>query len=495
MAIILLAACASTPKKSGSTKVEIEDGTPWVDPEAYRVVGVRRAIASRGPRPGVVVLRHATVLTAAGQRIEDGTVVLDGGRLTAVGGADVVSPAGAEEVDATGKFVTPGIIDTHSHLGVYPSPAVDAHQDGNEMTGPVTAGSAAEYAYWPQDPGIAHALAAGVTVAQILPGSANMIGGHGFVVEMRPGRTVDEIKLQGAPDTLKMACGENPKRVYGEKGGPMTRMAMYEQFRQQFAEAADYAVSQGVYKAKRKAWLERRAKAKELVAKKKADGADAYVPAEEPPERPKRDAKLETLAKVLDGGIIVNVHCYRASDLEQMVRIADEAGFQIRSFHHALEAYKVRDLLISRGIAINTWADWWGFKMESLDGIPENAALYTESGGRAVLHSDSGIEMQHLPAEAGKVWAAARAAGIPITEDQALGWVTANAAWVLGIEKLTGTLEVGKRADVVVWDKYPLSIYARPEQVYVGGARLIDRRVGRPLTDFELGQSGIGGAP
>jgi imidazolonepropionase-like amidohydrolase len=493
------AACAAArplpePPRKDEKTLELDLKTPWVDPEAHRTEPRPwRPPARKVATP--VVIRHATILGAGG-RIEDGTLVLKDGLIQAVG-KSVPVPAGAVEIDATGRFVTPGIIDSHSHLGVYPSPSVGANDDGNELSAPNTAGAAAEFAYWPQDPGITRALAGGVVAALVLPGSANLVGGRGVIVEMRPGRTIDEVKLAGAPDTVKMACGENPKRVYGDKGGPVTRMAMYDDFRSLFAEALEYKVALDLWSVKRADWERRRRRAEELEKAARKQGKQGkFVKAEDPPERPKYVGKLETLSRVLRGEALVQIHCYRASDLRQMVKIADEFGFRIRSFHHALEAYKVRDLLIEHGIAINTWADWWGFKMEAFDGIPENAALFHESGGRVVIHSDSAIEIQHLNQEAAKAMQAGVAAGIPISEEDALRWITLNAAWVLGIDDKTGSLEAGKRADVVVWDRHPFSVYARADQVFIAGDKAYDRQAGGLVpTDFELGNSALEGAP
>jgi imidazolonepropionase-like amidohydrolase len=351
----------------------------------------------------------------------------------------------------------------------------------------VTAHARAEYGYWPQDPQIARAAAGGVTAALILPGSANLIGGHGFTVVMRGGRTADEVAFPGAPPTVKMACGENPKRVYGEKGGPQTRMAEYAAFRAAFAEAATYAAKHNAYRRTRALWLAKKKRAAELDAA--ARPGTPKIKPEAAPELPPIDLKLETLAGILRGDILVQIHCYRGSEMAELVAIADEYGFRIRSFHHALEAYKIRDLLVARGIAINTWADWWGFKLEAFDGIPENAGLVTEAGGRVTIHSDSPIGGQRLNQEAAKAMYSARAAGIAVTDDQALRWITANPAWVLGIDAVTGTLEAGKRADVVVWNASPFSVYALAELVVAGGEVILDRATGLPASDFELGNS------
>ena len=493
--LLLLAACggaSSHAPRPETTAIDVVD--PWVDPTDDLVTGSPRdrgskAVALQNPRAPTLAITNATLLTATGQRIERGTVVLGGGAIRYVGAAAAAPiPADAQVIDGTGKFVTPGIIDAHSHLGVYAAPAGRGHNDGNEATAPVTAQARAQYGYQAQDPQISRALAGGVTAALILPGSANLIGGHGFTVAMKQARVTDEAAFPGAPATVKMACGENPKRVYGEKGGPSTRMGEYAAFRAAFLEANAYNAKWTRYRRTQKLWLEKKRRAEELDAAARQRGA-APVKTEAAPEPPPVDLKLETLAGVLRGEVLVQIHCYRSYDIGEMMAVASELGFAIRSFHHALEAYKVRDLLVARGIAINTWADWWGFKLEAFDGIPENAALFTEQGGRATIHSDSAIGIQRLNQEAAKAMAAGRAAGIPITEDQALRWVTANPAWVLGIDDVTGTLEAGKRADVVLWSGSPFSVYSKAEKTIVGGEVLYDRQRGLPPSDFELGNS------
>src|SRR5262249_19163170 len=310
---------------------------------------------------------------------------------------------------------------------------------GKEGAGEGAAQVGAEEGYGRQEPQIARAIAGGVTAALILPGSANLVGGEGFTVVMRPGRTSDEVAFPGAPRTLKMACGENPKRVYGGKTGPSTRMGEYAAFRAAFNEARTYLAKQAAYERGRALWLRKQARGGEIDARQ--TDPKLKVKVEPAPEVPPVDLRLETLAGVLHGDVLVQVHCYKASDMAEMIAVAEESGFKIRSFHHALEAYKIRDLLAVRGIAINTWSDWWGFKSRAFDGIPENAALVTQQGGRATIHSDSAIGIQRLNQDAAKAMAAGRAAGVAITDDQALRWVTANPAWVMGIDDVTGTLE------------------------------------------------------
>jgi len=490
-----IAACSAPrarpakPQKLEAPTLDVEQA--WVDPTADLPTGVRRGIVERAaalhdPDAPTIAIRGATIMTATGQTIANGTIVLAGGAITAVGpDGGVTIPSGARVIDGKGKVVTPGVIDAHSHLGVYAAPGSVATDDGNEASAPVTAQAKAQYSYNPQDPQIARASAGGVTTALILPGSANLIGGEGFTVVMRPGRTSDEVAFPGAPRTLKMACGENPKRVYSDKG-LKTRMGEYAQFRASYYEARAYLAKRDAYERERALWLKKRTRAAELDAKR---GKRPRVKVEDAPEEPAVDLKLDTLAGVLRGDVLVQVHCYKSHDIAEMVAIADELGFQIRSFHHALEAYKVRDLLVRKGIAINTWSDWWGFKLEAFDGIEENAALFTEQGGRATIHSDSAIGIQRLNQEAAKAMTSGRAAGIAITDDQALRWVTANPAWVLGIDDVTGTLEVGKRADVVMWSGSPFSVYSRAELTIAGGEVTFDRTRGLPPADFELGNT------
>jgi imidazolonepropionase-like amidohydrolase len=495
LAALFLCSCAgwfgqpATPEEEPA--LDVPD--PWHDPEADIPRGSpraaqekKRALENKAARP--IVIRNATLLTATGQRIEQGTIVLEGGSIRFVGATGVAMPKDARVIDAQGKFVTPGIIDAHSHLGVYAAPSAEANDDGNEMTSPVTPQVQARYAYWPQDPQITRAQAGGVTTALILPGSANLIGGQGFTVVMRPGRTADEVAFPGAPPTLTRSCGETPTRGYGDTVGPQTRMAEYAAFRASFHQAAAYAQKLASYESDRALWLKKKARAAELDAELEKQGKP-HLTGEPPPTPPDVDMGLETLARVLRGEVLVQVHCYRAGEMAEIAQIAREFGFHVRSFHHALEAYKIRDLLARENIAVNTWADWWGFKLEAFDGIPENAALVTQQGVRVTIHSDSAIGIQRLHQEAAKAMYAGRAAGILISEDTALRWITANPAWVLGIDDVTGTLEAGKRADVVLWSGHPFSVYTRAELVIAGGEVLYEQSQARTPTDFELGNA------
>jgi imidazolonepropionase-like amidohydrolase len=424
------------------------------------------------------LLRNATVLTAAGDRIEGGSVLFENGRIAAVG-REIAAPAEAVIVDATGKWVTPGIIDIHSHLGVYPSPEVEGLADGNEATDPVTADVWAEHSVWPQDPQFPLALAGGVTSMEILPGSANLIGGRSVTVKNVPARTVQAMKFPGAPYGLKMACGENPKRVYGEKGrAPSTRMGNVAGYREAWAKAVDY----------RKKWESYRQR---LERGDRGDRSDRG----ERSEPPSRDIEMETLVGVLEGRIRVQNHCYRADEMAQMIDVAKEFGYKIAAFHHAVESYKIADLLAKEGICSAMWADWWGFKMEALDGIRENIALVEKAGACAIVHSDSADGIQRLNQEAAKAMAAGNRAGIPISREQAIRWITINPARAMGIDRETGSLEPGKMADVVLWSGDPFSVYSRAEKVYVDGALLYDRADPKrqPETDFSLGMVDGGG--
>ncbi len=411
---------------------------------------------------GATLLKGATVLTGTGERIENGDVLIADGKIVAVG--ESLADGDAEVVDANGKWVTPGIIDVHSHLGVYPSPGTASHSDGNEATAPVTAEVWAEHSVWPHDPGFVTALAGGVTALQILPGSANLMGGRGVTVKNVPGRSVMDMKFPGAPHGFKMACGENPKRVYGGRNqAPSTRMGNVAGYRTAWIEAADYR--------------------DKLAAA--AEGDD---------EAPLRDLKLETLAGVLDGKILVHNHCYRGDEMAVMLEIAKEFGYKVAAFHHAVEAYKIADLLAEHDACAAMWADWWGFKMEAYDGIRENAALVERAGACAIIHSDSAIGIQRLNQETAKVIGAAARAGIDVPPEVAIRWITKNAAKSLGIDGVTGTLEQGKMADVVLWNGDPFSVYTRAERVYIDGALVYDRNApgANPVTDFSLGTAAGG---
>ena len=449
---LALAGCSTT----GSANASADRGETGSADYAAKTEGEGPYPSTYQAYPGTpTALVGAVVFDGAGDRIENGTVLFRDGKVVAVGDASL-STEGYRVIDAAGKYVTPGIIDIHSHLGDYPSPSVDAHSDGNEATSPTTPDVWAEHSVWPQDPGFSRALAnGGVTALQILPGSANLMGGRSVTLKNVPARTVQGMKFPGAPYGFKMACGENPKRVYGGRGRkPSTRMGNFAVNRQTWLAAIDYANS----------------------------------------EDPKRDLAKETLKGVLDGEILVHNHCYRADEMAFVMDMAKEMGYRVTAFHHAVEAYKIGDLLRENGVCSAIWADWYGFKMEAYDGILENAALLQQEGACVVIHSDDQDDIQRLNQEAAKAQAAGARMGMNISDATVIGWITLNAAKAMGIADMTGSLEAGKMADVVLWNGDPLSVYSRPEKVWVDGALLFDAMdpKRRPVSDFELGQPGEG---
>ena len=400
------------------------------------------------------VIQNATILTGTGQRIDGGSIVMQGGLITAVG-INVTVPAGATVIDATGKWVTPGVIDTHSHLGNYASPGIAANQDGNELTDPNTAEVWAEHGVWPQDAGFGHALAGGVTSLQILPGSGNLFGGRGVTLKNVPSRTVQGMKFAGAPHALKMACGENPKRVYGAQGrAPGSAMGNGAGYRAAWIKAQKYLRDWQLW------W-----------------GGD-----QDPAEMPERDLQLETLAAVLVGEVRVHNHCYRGDEMVNMINIANEFGYSIASFHHAVEAYKIRDYLAENDICASMWGSGnWGFKLEAWDGIEENVGLVHEAGACAIVHSDSPVEIQRLNQHAAISLRAVREEGIYISDEEAIRWITSNPAKSMGIDDRTGSIEEGKMADIVIWTGSPFSVYSHAENVFIDGALMYDRNAPDPI--------------
>ncbi len=421
------------------------------------------------PRPAeATLIRGVAVFTGDGGALDRADVLLKDRRIAAIAedGALAADLQSTRVIDGSGKWLTPGVIDVHSHLGVYPSPEVASTSDGNEMTAANTAEVWAEHSVWTQDPQFGLALAGGVTTLHILPGSANLFGGRGVTLKNVPARTMQDMKFPGAPHSLKMACGENPKRVYGERmQAPMTRMGNVAGYRSAWAEAAAYR-----------------------EARQQFESGDAEAP-------PERNLTLDTLAAVLDGEILVHTHCYRADEMAVMMDVAQEFGYAITAFHHATESYKIADLLAEANICSAVWADWWGFKLEAFDGIAQNAALIHAAGACAIIHSDSPEGIQRLNQETAKAVAAGRRMGMAISDAEAMAWFTGNAAKALGLDDETGTLSVGKAADAVLWDRHPFSVYARAERVWIDGHLYYDRAdpARQPVSDFDLGQTVAGG--
>ena len=416
--------------------------------------------------PTNTIFRNANIYDGEGNELIDTDLIIKDGKVVAIG-VDLPSSNDLKEIDATDKWITPGIIDIHSHMGVYPAPSVKTSSDGNEATSPVTAEVWAEHSIWVQDPQYALALKGGVTTFHVLPGSANLIGGRGVTAKNLQRNTINSMKFPNAPHSLKMACGENPKRVYGNRGQmPSTRMGNAAGYRKSWIKAESYLSKLDEYEAKSE-------EAKELSYK------------------PTRDLELETLAGVLRDEILVHNHCYRADEMATMIEIAKEFNYKITAFHHAVEAYKIADLLAENNICAALWADWWGFKHEAYDMVQANIAIVDQARngtGCAIVHSDDEIGIQHLNVEAAKALSAGIKAGYDISKARAMNWITSNPAKAAGIYDQTGSLKVGKNADVVLWSKNPFSIYALAEKVYIDGAIAFDRSAGlEPSSDFDVG--------
>ena len=409
-----------------------------------------------------IFISDARAYIGNGEALDDADILIRAGNIEAIG-TELSAPPDARVIDAKGRWVTPGIIDIHSHLGVYPSPALVSNADGNEATDPATPQVWAEHSVWPQDLGFPKALRGGVTSMHILPGSANLFGGRGVTLRNVVNPTVQSMKFPQAPPSLKMACGENPKRVYGEyrNTAPSTRMGNMALYRKHWIDAHAYV-------------------------EKKKQAPDEVIPLQE------RDLAMETLSGVIDGAIRVQMHCYRAEEMAAMLRVADEFKYKISAFHHAIEAYKIADLLAEAGVCAAMWADWWGFKHEAYDMVYANAAMVDRGGdgtGCAIIHSDSDRDIQHLNLEVAKAWAAGVRAGLDISKARAFSWITLNPARALGIDDETGSLEVGKRADVVIWSMDPFNTYTRAEQVFIDGVEMYHWKEARlqPVTDAGLG--------
>jgi imidazolonepropionase-like amidohydrolase len=420
-------------------------------------VGLVAALAPLGAE--TIVIRNATIMTVTKGTVK-GSVVVKDGKIAEIG-EKVLEPQGATIIDASGQYVIPGIIDCHSHIAV----------DGNVNEGSVSVSSMVDIkdVINPEDIAIYRALAGGVTTANILHGSANSIGGKTIVLKMRWGKDAQQMIFEGATPGIKFALGENPKRAGNPQGGrgatgqttparyPATRMGVEDTIREAFNEAK-------VYKAE---W----------------DAYDARVAKGEHPIPPRKDLKLEAIKEVLEGKRYVHAHCYRQDEILMLLRVADDYGFKIRTLQHVLEGYKVAKEIAAHGAGGSTFADWFNYKMEAVDAIPYNAAIMQKYGVVVSLNSDDAELMRHLNTEAGK---AMKYGGV--SESEALAMVTINPAKQLGIDNRVGSIEVGKDADIVIYDKYPLSDYAKVQKVLIDGSVYFDRDKevsGRPAKDAE----------
>ena len=392
-----------------------------------------------GAQAPSVAIRGATLVTVTNGTIPNGTVVLRDGKIAAVG-TNVAIPPDAEVVDATGKFVSPGLIDAHSHI------AVDGINEGGTTVSSMTG---IEDVLDPTDINIHRDLAGGLTTALILHGSANPIGGTSAVIKMRWGKTrAEELLFEGAMPGIKFALGENPKRNTtrpGPRRYPDTRLGVEFVIRDAFTRA----------KAYQRAWQD--------YERRKQAGEDVIPP--------RRDLQLEPLVEILEGRRLVHSHCYRADEILMLIRLAEEMGFKVATFQHVLEGYKVANEIAAHGAGASTFADGWGYKIEAIDAIPHNAALMTRRGIVASINSDSAERARRLNTEAAKSvkWGG-------LSDDEALALVTINPAKQLRIDDRVGSLEVGKDADVVIWTHHPLSTYAIVERTYIDGQLYYDRQ-------------------
>ena len=415
------------------------------------------------PDNGAFAILNTNVLTGDGAELRNTDLLVREGKIIALG-TNLDLDASVSLIDAKGQWVTPGLIDVHSHMGVYSAPGTANHSDGNEMTSPVTAQVWAEHSVWPGDPQFEKALAGGVTTVQILPGSGNLIGGRGVTLKNIPSITVQGMKFPGAPYSLKMACGENPKRVYGSRNTlPSTRMGNMAGYRAAWIEASDY----------KKSW-------DDYISDAEA-GKDV--------DPPSRNLRLETLEGVLQGDIRIHNHCYKADEMAQMIDMSKEFGYEIAAFHHAVEAYKAAPMLAENDICGVMWADWWGFKQEAFDMVRENIALVDYAQACAIIHSDDPIQIQRLNQEIAKAMSAGNRMGLDISPAKAFRWGTYNAAKSLGLEDQIGSIAPGKNADIVLWTQHPLSIYSHASKVWIDGALRFDRDDPsvQPTSDFNLG--------
>jgi imidazolonepropionase-like amidohydrolase len=404
-----------------------------------------------------VLIRNATIYPISSPPIPAGSILVEDGRIRAVG-PELSAPPGAAIVDASGLHALPGLIDTHSHAGVGSWPTVAGNRDGSEATDPITAHVRAVDSFNIDDPALARIVAGGVTTLQVFPGSSNLVGGEGLIVKLKIGRVLDDMLVPGAPRLMKMALGENPPATYSRQNRmPTTRMGSYAVLRDAFQRAREY----------REAW----------------DRGNAQPAAPRAPA-PARGPRLGPLAEILRGRMRVHVHCYRQDEFLNMYRVADEFGFAITSFQHAMEAYKIPGELARRGTAVSLFSDSFGRKIEHMAHIPQNAAFLHASGILVALHSDSSFRAQRMNVEAAKL---VRYGGI--SEADALKTITINAARLIGIDQQVGTLQAGKHADIVLFDRHPLDSIARVERTYIDGELVYERsRNARWLTSTDSKQ-------
>jgi imidazolonepropionase-like amidohydrolase len=390
-----------------------------------------------------ILIQNATIVTVTHGNIEHGSILIRDGKIAAVG-TDVKAPEGATIIDAAGQFVAPGTVDCHSHIAI----------DGGVNEGGPSVSSMARIpdVLNPDDIDIYRDLAGGVTEASVLHGSANSIGGQTVVIKLRWGKPADQLPFEGAMPGIKFALGENPKRSgFRPPAGvpqryPGTRMGVEETIRQAFTEAREY----------KKQWDD--------YNQRKAAGEQNLIP-------PQRNVTLDPLVEVLEGKRYVHSHCYRADEILMLLRVAKEFGFQVRTFQHVLEGYKIADELAAAGVGASTFSDWWAYKMEAYDAIPYNMALMTQRGVVVSVNSDDAEEATHLNQEAAK---SMKYGGLSANE--AMKLFTLNPAIQLGIDNRVGSIEVGKDADLAIYNHDPLSVYAVVQKTLIDGQVYFDRQ-------------------
>lgn len=392
-----------------------------------------------------MVVQNANILTVTKGTIK-GSILVENGKIKEIG-EKVTVPPGAKIVDASGQFILPGIIDSHSHI------AADSINEGSIS---VSSMVRIEDVLNPEDIAIYRAIAGGTTMANVLHGSANAIGGQNSLIKLRWGKRAEEMLFDKAQPSIKFALGENPKRQGNPSGGrvgaanvgnlryPATRMGIEDVYIDAFTRAKEYRASWQDYEAK------------------KAKG-EAAIP-------PRRDLQLEPLVDILEGKMQVHVHAYRSDEILMMIRVAEQVGFKVTSFQHILEGYKVAKEIAKHGAAGAGFSDWWAYKIEAYDAIPYNMAVMTRKGVLASVNSDSADTIRRLNTEAAKTM---KYGGL--SEEEALKLVTINPAIHMKVDKYVGSIEVGKDADFVIWDKHPLSSFARAQQVYIDGVKYFDR--------------------
>lgn len=446
--LILLALVAAAPPGRGDRDRRHDYRPAPVPTSAYD--SRYRAL----PRIDTLIV-NANILDGAGGRIDGGWVLVRDGKIVTVG-TGAPTQGAPVTIDAKGRWLTPGLIDIHSHDGTFVAPLTandSEYSDVSEVSSPNSAGTWVEHSINVQDPSFKRALESGVTTLQILPGSIPLIGGRSVVLKNVPANDVTGMKFPGAAQGVKMSCGDNARAFFGSKGGaPNSRMGAMKMFREIFSRA-------------------------------RAGRSEGKPP---PPD----NMDAQTIDGILSGDLRVHIHCYRADDMTNMLNLAREFGFHITAFHHATEAYKIPASLNENGTCVAVWADWWGFKSEAGDAIRANAAFVDASGGCVALHSDSPYMGQHLNIEAAKAMASGKRAGVAIAPERALRWVTSNPARILGLDDRIGSIAAGKNADLVVWNGDPFSVYSRADQVFIDGALVFDRTnpARQPKSDFEIGR-------